>query len=184
MYKKLISAIMLLFLVSACGFEPLYVQKKNNNSWYFSGDFDTSITSEMAKIKVEPIADRFGQLTRNGLIDLLTPKGMPKNPKYRLTASLASKSVTQQAMRKDITATSERVIYRVKYQLFEGSKRVVNGNSVAYVSYDILANPYSTIMAQKKAEKDAARIIANDIALRIGAYFHTKFSEKGKENAL
>lgn len=32
---------------------------------------------------------------------------------------------------------------------------------------------------QKKTETDAAKIVADDIALRLGAYFHTKFSNKG-----
>ena len=47
--------LFLFLLVSACGFQPLYVEKKHNNAWYFSGDFDTSITQEMSQIKVEPI---------------------------------------------------------------------------------------------------------------------------------
>lgn len=181
MKKYWLSAVLIL-LVSACGFEPLYVQKQHNNLWYFGGKFDTSITNEMSQIKVEPIADRFGQQVRNQLLDLLTPKGAPKKPKYRLKVVLANKEVTQQALRRDITATSERVIYRVDYQLSEDNEDVVKGNSVAYVSYDILANPYSTTMAQKKTEADAAKIVANDIALRLGAYFHTKYSKKGPLN--
>lgn len=52
MKKKLISMMMVTFL-AACGFEPLYVQKKHNNLWYFGGEFDRSISSEMAQVKVE-----------------------------------------------------------------------------------------------------------------------------------
>ncbi len=54
------------------------------------------------------------------------------------------------------------------------------GDSIAYVSYDILANPYSTTFAKKKTQTDAAKIIANDITLRIGAYFHARF-KKGNQ---
>lgn len=183
MTKKLIAAVAL-FLVSACGFEPLYVQKQHNESWYFGGKFDASISQEMAEIKVEPIAERFGQQVRNQLLDLLTPKGQPAKPKYRLFVVLTGKDVYQQAMRRDITATSERVIYKVSYSLQEGTEEVVKGTSVAHTSYDILANPYSTTMAEKKTESDAAKIIANDIALRLGAFFHTKFTKKGNPNAL
>ncbi len=171
-------------LLSACGFEPLYVQKKNNNLWYFSGDFDVSITSEMAQIKVERIGERFGQQIRNQLLDLLTPRGVPQRPKYRLYVELSEKEITQQALRKDITATRERVKYVVNYRLEDAKdhKELVTGDSVAYVSYDILANPYSTTMAKKKTETDAARIIANDISLRLGAYFHTVFTDKGQNS--
>ena len=179
MKRNLTAGLVFAALLSACGIEPLYVQKQHNNLWYFSGKFDSSIATEMSQIKVEPIADRFGQQVRNQLLDLLTPKGTPKNPKYRLFVELKDREVTQQALRQDITATSERVVYRVSYYMMQDNDEIVKGDSVAYVSYDILANPYSTTMAQKKTETDAAKIVADDIALRLGAYFHTKFSNKG-----
>ena len=39
-------------------------------------------------------------------------------------------------------------------------KTLINGTSVAYTGYDILRDPYSTTFAQKKVEKNAAKIIA------------------------
>lgn len=178
--KKYLISTLILLMVSACGFEPLYVQKKHNNLWYFGGEFDASITSEMSQIKVEPIEQRFGQEVRNQLLDLLTPKGIPSKPHYRLFVELEAQEITQQALRRDITATRERVRYQVVYHLVDKeNNNLVDGDSVAYVSYDILANPYSTTIAKKKTASDAAKIIANDIALRLGAYFHTYFSKKG-----
>lgn len=173
--------IVALLLLTACGFEPLYAQKKNDNLWYFSGEFDTSVSSEMAQIKVQTIADRFGQQLRNDLLDILTPLGQPTNPKYRLFVDVEDKEIMQQALRKDITATRERVRYSVIYRLMEGNTELVSGDSIAYVSYDILANPYSTTTARKKTEEDAAKIIANDISLRIGAYFHSYFKQDTKK---
>lgn len=170
---KRIGALLMIFVLAACGFQPLYVQHSASGSW-LSGD--TSIANEMAQIKISPIAERFGQQLRNDLLDLLTPRGVPQRAKYRLDVELANKNVVQQAMRNDVTATNERIEYTVTYKLFEGTKELVSGNSIAFISYDILANPYSTTMAQKKGETDAAKIIANDIVLRIGAYFHNKMS--------
>lgn len=177
--KKIVVLCLVSFL-AACGFEPLYVQKKHDNLWYFGGEFDNSISSEMAQIKVQPIEQRFGQQIRNNLLDMLTPLGTPHQPKYRLFVQLKNKDVMQQAMRTDITATRERVRYLVTYQLMEGDLELVKGDSIAYVSYDILANPYSTTTAKKKTEEDAAKIISNDIALRLGAYFHAYFNNKGQ----
>ncbi len=176
---KIFSALLLLFSLTACGFEPLYVQKKQESLWYFGGEFDTSISTEMAKIKVQTIADRFGQELRNDLLDMITPLGVPARPTYRLVVDVEPIEITQQAMRDDITATRERVRYKVNYRLLsaESSEVLVSGDSIAYVSYDILANPYSTTFAKKKTQTDAAKIIANDIALRIGAYFHARFSK-------
>ncbi|MDR1693874.1 MAG: hypothetical protein LBR70_01585 [Lactobacillaceae bacterium] len=163
--------------ISACGFKPLYVEKKTEGKWYFGNEFDISINSEMEKVKVEPISDKFGQELRNGLVDILTPKGIPDFPVYRLHINLAEENVQRQALRKDITATRERVMYRVNYYMTSGGEELLRGDSIAYTSYDVMANPYSTTMAQKKSEADAAKIIANDISLRVGAYFHAKLAK-------
>ena len=165
----LISALVI--LISGCGFKPLYIQSTENN--FYSGvEQSSSIINELAQIKITPISERFGQQIRNKLLDLLTPKGVPAKAKYRLDVKLEKKTVSQQAMRDDVTATSERVNYTVSYTLYEGSQKLLSGDSYAFVSYNLLNNPYSTTMAQKKSEENAANIIANDIALRLGAYFH------------
>lgn len=174
----------MLSLLPACGFEPLYVERKSSEKWYYKGEFDTSITDEMAQIKVEPVSDRIGQLIRNELIDSFTPKGAPDKARYRLVVNSINKQVVQQALRDDITATRERVRYKVNYFLYDNQSgaELVKGNSLAYLSYDILANPYSTTFSQKKLEKDAAKIIANDISLRMGAYFHSTLTRRGDPN--
>lgn len=180
--KKNILIFGLLSFLGGCGFQPLYVEKQGNSVWHYDGQYNTSTIQEMAQIKVEPIAERFGQTIRNELIDSLTPKGIPNNPKYRLYVSLQSKKVVQQALRDDITATRERVQYNVTYNMEKDSETLVEGNSVAFVSYDILANPYSTTFSRKKTEEDAAKIIANDIVLRLGSYFHSKQTKSGENS--
>lgn len=89
-------------------------------------------------------------------------------------------------MRNDITATREQVQYRVDYILYDmkTGQELVRGNSIAYSSYDIMSNPYSTTVAEKKGEKDCAQIIANDIALRLGAYFHSRQTGVGDSSAI
>ena len=180
--KKLILVLMF-FLVGSCGFSPLYAQKESGQG-FFGGTYDTSISDEMAKVKIEPIGDRFGQLLRNKLLDLLTPLGVPSKPKYRLYVELKSRNVYEQALREDITATREMIVFKVDYYLKEGNKQLFKNNSVAYVSYDILKNPYSTTIAEQKAEKNAAQIIANDISLGVGAYFHSRITKQGPDSDL
>lgn len=162
-------------LLTGCGFSPLYVQH-SGGTWTSKDNYDKSITYEMSQIRITPISERFGQQIRNKLLDLISPKGAPTKAKYRLDVELDKKEVSQQAMRDDVTATSERVDYTVNYKLYQGNTILVSGDSFAFVSYDVLNNPYSTTMAQKKSEENAANIIANDIALRIGAYFHSSKS--------
>ncbi len=88
-------------LLYGCGFEPLYVEKKEAGSWYYGSNFDSSISEEMSQVKIQPIADRFGQIMRNELLDLLTPRGVPKEPKYRLFVTLRGKLVSDQALRSE-----------------------------------------------------------------------------------
>lgn len=178
--------LVLAFCVTACGFEPLYVERSGGEKWYYTGEFDTSITNEIKEIKVEPAPDRIGQLVRNELLDNFTPKGVPSKPKYRLVIENISKYITEQAMRDDITATRERVEYKLNYVLYNVStaEKLISGDTVALLGYDIMANPYSTTFSQKKIEKDAAKIMANDISLRIAAYFHSVLTKRGNPNEL
>ena len=123
-------------------------------------------------------------MIRNELLDNFTPKGIPNHPKYRLNIENIEKSTSEQAMRDDITATRERVEYKVQYILTDASNGdvLVRGDSLALLGYDIMANPYSTTFSQKKVEEDAAKIMAGDISLRIGAYFHSVLTKRGSLN--
>jgi hypothetical protein len=173
-----------LFLIStlcSCGFEPLYVEKTSGNDlWYYNNEYDADIVREMAQIKIETVTDRIGQLIKNELMDTFNPYGTPKCAKYFLKLKPVNKTTTQQALRDDITATREKVKYSVKYELWSEEKgNLVSGNSWVFLSYDLLDNPYSTSMDKKKIEKDGAKIIANDISLRIGAYFHSIKTKRG-----
>lgn len=167
--------------VAACGFEPLYVEKTGGDDlWYYNNEYKTDIVREMAQIKVEGATDRIGQMVRNELMDIFNPHGTPKCAKYFLKLSPIGKRTVQQALRDDITATREKVKYSLKYELWSKEKgQLVSGKSWIYLSYDLLDNPYSTTMDKKKVEKDGAKILANDISLRIGAYFHSVITKRG-----
>lgn len=185
MYKTKIAMILASVCgLAACGFEPLYVEKTaGNDLWYYNNKFDTDIVREMAQIKVETVSDRIGQMIKNELMDTFNPYGTPKCAKYFLKLQPVSAHTVQQALRDDITATREKVKYTVKYSLWDKENgQLVSGKSWVYLSYDLLDNPYSTTMDKKKVEKDGAKIIANDISLRIGAYFHSVKTKRGNPN--
>ena len=137
----------------------------------------------MAQIKVESVTDRIGQMIKNELMDTFNPYGTPKCAKYFLKIQPVNSETVQQALRDDITATREKVKYTVSYSLWDKDNgQLVSGSSWVYLSYDLLDNPYSTTMDKKKVEKDGAKIIANDISLRIGAYFHSVKTKRGNPN--
>ena len=179
--QKKILATLLLCGLSACGFEPLYVEKTGGDDlWYYNNQYDADIVREMAQIKITAAGGRMGQLIKNELIDILNPYGAPKNSEYFLKIQAPTAQTVQQALRDDITATREKVTYTVNYELWSNKKgKLVGGSSSTILSYDLLDNPYSTTMDKKKIEKDGAKIIANDISLRIGAYFHSVNTKVG-----
>ena len=176
--RKFFLGLVCLFFTASCGFSPLYVQKTStDDKWYFDGDFDDYVSDQMAQIKIIASGERLGQLIRTDLQDLLTPRGVPQKPKYYLYVDPLDTHEYDQALRRDTTATRKRIDYRVNYYMTENSNKVMRGNTVSYVSYDILDNPYSTVLARKKVESDAAKMMANDIALRLGAFFNAKAHE-------
>lgn len=176
--KKCAVVAVLFFMLSACGFKPLYVQKTSTeDKWYFDGDFDNYVTDQMAQIKIVATGERLGQLMKTDLLDLLTPRGVPSHPKYYLYIEPTKENEYDQALRRDITASRKRIDYKVNYYLTQKSEKIMMGNTVSYVSYDILDNPYSMVTSRKKVERDAAKIMANDIALRLGAFFNAKANE-------
>ncbi len=173
--KEIFTAVFMICSLSACGFEPLYVEKTGGDDlWYYNNQYNADIVKEMAQIKITAAGGRMGQLIKNELIDTFNPYGAPKNSEYFLKIQAPVSQTVQQALRDDITATREKVTYTVTYELWSNKKgKLVGGSSSTILSYDLLDNPYSTTMDKKKIEKDGAKIIANDIALRIGAYFHS-----------
>jgi LPS-assembly lipoprotein len=176
--KKVLLAVIAGCFVVSCGFSPLYVQKTStDDKWYFDGDFDDYVSDQMAQIKIVVTGERLGQLIKTDLLDLLTPRGVPSKPKYYLYVDPVKANEYDQALRRDTTATRKRIDYRVNYYMLENSEKIMQGDTVSYVSYDILENPYSTVMSRKKVEKDAAKMMANDIALRLGAFFNAKANE-------
>ena len=183
--RKIVSLAFVLSALSACGFEPLYVEKtaSDNDLWYYNDQFSVDIAKEMSLIKIEGAVDRIGQLVKNELMDDFTPHGVPKNAKYFLKLKPVLSKTTEQALRNDITATREKIKYTLNYELWSKEKGyLVRGKSWVFLSYDLLDNPYSTTMDRKKVEKDGAKIIANEISLRIGAYFHSVKTKRGNPN--
>jgi LPS-assembly lipoprotein len=170
-FKYLISCLITAFCLASCGFTPLY--STNNTKSFYNSD----VKVELAQIKIKHIADRFGQQIRNELLDNLTPLGQPKKPKYILEVFMEEEPrIIEQALRDDVTATRETMKISMLYKLKKGKEIILEGDSVAFTSYNILSNPYSTTVSKEDAYRQAANIIANDIALRLAAFFHSEIN--------
>ncbi|HIJ61615.1 MAG TPA: hypothetical protein HPQ04_02885 [Rhodospirillaceae bacterium] len=145
---------------AACGFHPLYGRDS----------YDADIQGQLASVRVLPLPDRQGQLLHNALLTNLSPRGETSQPKYTLRIVLQL-TESQQALRKDDTATRNIMYYNIAYYLYEGETAITAGTFVHSFSYDFLLEHYANIAAQEDIKKRAAGSIADEIRTRLAAYF-------------
>ncbi|MFQ5954163.1 MAG: LPS assembly lipoprotein LptE [Kiloniellales bacterium] len=153
-----------LVALAACGFQPLYGEGPRQ-----------AAPKQIGTIAVAPIPDRLGQVTRNLLLDRLNPRGQPADPIYRLEVTL-NETAQRLAFRKDATATRALLNLSAQFQLSEiGTRMVVyDGRSRATASYNVVESEYATIAAEQNARQRVARIVAEDIVIRVSVCLSRK----------
>ena len=153
-----ILALVALTTLGACGFRPLYAT---------AGD-DYNTAANMAQVKVAVINDRVGQLTRNALLETLTPRGQSATPLYDLKVTL-SESTSEQGFTKDNEATIADFLINANYELVRRSDTKVlrKGLVRARTSYNIVDSEFATIEAEDAARNDAARNLAQQLANQV-----------------
>jgi LPS-assembly lipoprotein len=145
--------------LGACGFEPLYGEHR--------GD-ETTVTADMAAIRIEAIPDRIGQKMYNMLHERLTPEGRIAEPKYALRVRLRETN-EELLYERDETATRANLTIRADYELrrLEDDEVIAKGTSRATSSYDILSSQYATVVSEDDARERAARVVSDDIRTRV-----------------
>ena len=103
LWYKIITSVFLCFLITGCGFSPVYV--KNNKSLF---------NTQFRYIKIDPIQDRIGQQLRNELVKILHPTGAASPLKYSLntTISIAKQGL---AIKKSELATRSNLIVTANF---------------------------------------------------------------------
>jgi len=142
------------FLLSGCGFAPLYTQKES-----------VSHITTLSKIEIAPPAGRIAQIVRNRLIEKMNPKG---NAEYELRFG-ASPSIANLAIEPDSRVT--RVNYRltVTYNLLDmkTQQTIANGKTVASASYNKVASEFANRAAEQNASRRTAQTVADQLVLQL-----------------
>jgi len=148
-------------LVAACGFHPLYG----------GGEGAGAVRTELAAIRIRPIADRTGQLLYNELRDRLNPGGQPAAPRYVLAVELQGASELL-ALRGDQTPTRTNLTLYASYTLTDAAtdKVVTRGKSRSTISYDILKSEFATIASGSDARARGVSDLADDIRTRLAVF--------------
>jgi len=148
--------------LGGCGFRPLYGETAA----------DKDVPADFSAVAIAPIPDRVGQELRNYLLDMLTPRGRPRNPVYTLNVSVDER-INELAIDSSGLATRANLRLDAKYALVkdDSGESVVEGGSLAVSSYNLVKADFSNLTAQNDARSRAALHIARQIRARLGAYF-------------
>ena len=169
---RLLAALALAGLVAGC-FQPLYGDKAAGGA----GLADRMSAVEVAPI-VTPSGTRLSRVSgevRNELMYSLTGGGAAATPNYRLTIRMTS---SLQSVIVDInTARPDMQNYGIdaSYTLIDvgTGKPVVTGTTFTRVSYNIPGQQqrFAGDRGLRDAENRAAKVIADNIRLRLASYF-------------
>ena len=144
--------------LAACGFQPLYGEREQG----------VEAVAALAEIRIGPIPDRLGQVVRNHLLDLLTPRGAPAEPRYRLSVRLR-KTKEGLAFEQDESVTRFDVTIAADYELIEiaGGGTVARGTARSIASYNVVRSDFANTAAERDAELRLARELSDEISLRL-----------------
>jgi len=160
--SKLLTSVLLLLMVGACGFQPLYGRTGDN----------AKVQAQLSQTYVLPIEGRTGQILRNNLLDRVTPAGIPATAAYQLQVVLKSKSAGV-AIDSDSSTNRINLTLRARYTLFDRTGKTVfyNGVAQSISAYNVVDSDFANLSAEKNAEKRSAIVLAEEIHRQLSVYF-------------
>ena len=154
--------ILIVSLASACGFQPLYGSATRN----------ADVQEKLAQMYIEPMPGRTGHILRNELLDFANPRGIPKEPTYRLKVTTVTRAEGL-AIQSDDTKTRFNLTLTSKFSLVDIAAQEVlyTGSTQNIASYNVVQSEFANLSAAKNAEKRAALVAAKQINQQLSVYF-------------
>ena len=159
---KLFLYLVVFFMFSSCGYEPIY--SKNIN-----------INKELLSISINNIKNRSGQILRNTLLNQLNPERERVIIKYRLIIEI-SESRTDLGYRRDMSATRADLEVTAKYFLknAKNDEIILKEEVKSISSFDVVESVYATLVAEKDAREKSLKIISDNIYTNLVIFFKKK----------
>lgn len=166
---RILFSLLVLSLVTACGFRPLY---GTNGA---TSDPDTS--AFLASIDVRASDDRTGQMLQYAIEDLLHYD--PAYAKYRLRLTVEEK-LQPIGIEQDRRISRYNLIHIIKLALIRSDtgKREFKDTVKITTSYNIVQSDFASHMAERDARERAIQEAAEAIRMRLIGYFQTKGQRK------
>lgn len=165
--KKQLLALMILPMICACGFEPMYGTSSKSEQ-----GANTSLRAELAEVQISNIPNREGQYLRNALIDRFYTSGRPINPKYVLDVS----DINETAYDLDITirsdATRKQLTLTTVMTLTDAAtgQVLVSRGLKSSGSFNVLESEFATRVSEQSTRENALDHLAQQMELQIGLY--------------
>ncbi len=149
--------LLLLMPLGGCGFHPLYAKSERAQQ-----------ASELASIKVAPIANRLGQLLEFSLRENFNPQNVPVAQRYTLNVTLTIQQNDLGILR-DATATFGEVIVNAEFSLMESKtgQRVFTGRTSVTGSFNIPNDAFAAQVATDDARERTVGELTNQISTRL-----------------
>jgi LPS-assembly lipoprotein len=156
-----LAATLLFVALGGCGFQPMMSRETN-----------PAVQENLAKIRIDTIPDRSGQILRNYLLDDLTPRGVQGLAQYRLVV-LLTEPRRDAAIQRDNTAS--RIIYSAStsFQLVDqtASRVVFVGTSSSETTYEVTTSEFATLSSLNGARDRVLQDVSADIRQQIADFF-------------
>ncbi|RMD88444.1 MAG: hypothetical protein D6807_05770 [Alphaproteobacteria bacterium] len=170
---RVAAALLVCLLLGGCGFSPLYAPVGTGRA-----PAGSDVPQALATVEVASAPDRVAQELRNHLIAMLSPHGYPATPRYRLEYDL-DEQVEGFAFRSDRSVTRERLRLHARYRLRDlaTDRWVIEDETDAASSYDVVQSDFANISAQRDARSRASAMLAQRIAAHLARHFRKAADE-------
>lgn len=156
---KALAVLGLVIGLGSCGFEPIY------------GAHTTvaGSNSRLSDVRIDPIADRPGQILRNYLLDRTQPAGPTgTGHRYALGVSVSEKRIDL-GIARDASTELSQLLVTVNFVLAEiqSGKQVGSGQVQGRASYNFVRGGFPTIAADSDARERALRQAGDELVQRL-----------------
>lgn len=157
-----VSLVAVAMVLAGCNARPLYGTRADGKG----------VALAMSGISVDEQKSRAGQIVRNNLISSFGNTGSSRYILRLMPVEKSPQISSQSAQKLD----RYRYTLKVGYELADATSgaRVASGSSFSNVSYDTVEQPIADLRAAENARERAAREVADDIRLRLAAYFSSQ----------
>ena len=137
----------------------------------YGGVLGQELRQNLAAVDVEPIPRRIGYYLARDLRFALNGSGSKILPKFKLKVSVDQKFQTPLIDTISGRASSATLVIDAAYELtsLADSTSVAKGVAFTAVSYDRTSQSFANIRAQRDAEIRAAKVLADQIQVRIAS---------------